>query len=421
MLTSMNPTTFRYAGDIYASEAHLHDLYTRAGQALRHSPRGSFISHHTAAALRGLWAPSSAQIHVTTPPRADRVTCEGVQSHRGHKDAWVAQLADLPASAPEQVVLELSRSLDLVDLVALIDSVLARGLSDKDGIRGYLRFRNDRGRKLADAIDLARTGSGSAMETRSRLLLVHGGFPEPRLQVPVLVRPEMLTARELSELSRILGRSTFMASRQGITFKLDMAYRRLKYAIEYDGEHHLTDEQKAYDTIRRDVLPRLGWTIETCTVRDITSHPEAFLERAAVAYNALSAEPVELDLGDGTSSTGDVRTSRRVGESGRDGADCSASLPGGGPAGHSPHSHSRSSRSPAGHENSPSPAQGIAHQGDTRVLQDPTGWVTSSLHPTGRGSPSGCRRGSSAANAPRRRRRGRRRCPEPQPEPPTRW
>ncbi len=44
--------------DLYVTREYLDDRYQRAQQTISRAPRGSYISHHTAAALRGLWPPS---------------------------------------------------------------------------------------------------------------------------------------------------------------------------------------------------------------------------------------------------------------------------------------------------------------------------------------------------------------------------
>ena len=48
----------------------------------------------------------------------------------------------------------------------------------------------------------------------------------------------------------------------GKTYYLDLGWRDLKIAIEYDGDHHRTDRaQFARDIARLEDLARLGWIV----------------------------------------------------------------------------------------------------------------------------------------------------------------
>lgn len=295
MVDMSAPSLSRYAGDLYATDAHLNDLYTRAHAALEHLPRGTFISHHTAASLLGLWVPRSAQVHVTTPPSAGRPERNGVTIHRGHRDDWTVRLGELPVSAPVQVLIDLHRNLGLADLVPLIDSVLRRGYSDKTGIVTGLRHKNISSRALNTAIKLARSQSDSAMESKTRLLVRWAGFPEPAMQLSVDVPLEVLTLDERRRLREILGSAAERHESSGsVTFRIDLAYAATKLGIEYDGEHHLSPDQREYDEIRRAVLRRLGWTIVVVTSNDLMSHPESFLNHLLDVYVSLGGEELVL-------------------------------------------------------------------------------------------------------------------------------
>ncbi|WP_459981923.1 type IV toxin-antitoxin system AbiEi family antitoxin domain-containing protein [Nocardioides sp. AN3] len=57
------------------------------------------------------------------------------------------------------------------------------------------------------------------------------------------------------------------------TYRLDLAYRRHRVTIEYDGHdaHDLTDEQRAYDAERRAWLRDNGWTVIVLKVGAFTN------------------------------------------------------------------------------------------------------------------------------------------------------
>ena len=166
--------------DIYVTDEFLSALHNRCQLALRAAPRGSYISHHTAAVLCGLWPPVSPTIHVSVPPRAGRSMPPGVSAHRGRFEAWKMRVGDLPVSAPPQTVVDLSRTLKLIDLVLLMDSLLGRTEYETRHVRACMSRTNIYRRDLLEAMKLARPLSGSAMESRMRLLAVKGGFPALR-------------------------------------------------------------------------------------------------------------------------------------------------------------------------------------------------------------------------------------------------
>ena len=116
-----------------------------------------------------------------------------------------------------------------------------------------------------------------------RLLLLKGGFPEPRLQIPVLVPTDWLPETERSR-----------AHDAHVTFYVDAGYEKIRTGIEYDGEHHDDPEQRRYDEIRRELLGRAQWQVHVVTTRQLTGHPKALLETFADMYNARSDDFVQL-------------------------------------------------------------------------------------------------------------------------------
>ncbi|MHA3683382.1 hypothetical protein ACXR2T_13080 [Leucobacter sp. HY1910] len=81
--------------------------------------------------------------------------------------------------------------------------------------------RERRGRPLLrEALPLLRTGSASAPESHLRLLLVEAGLPEPSLDVDVY-----------NTAGRYLGTS-------------ECAYPDIKFALEYEGDHHRTESKQ---------------------------------------------------------------------------------------------------------------------------------------------------------------------------------
>lgn len=157
-------------------------------------PADSAFSHVTACALWGLWLPRRAEtspLHVMRDSTRARIRRTGCRGHRGLElrevervdgvrrvgrlDTW----CDLGELAPAEV--------SLGDLVVVGDS-LANRHDDwdlQDVFQGALEQRvRARGvQALRAAAALVRRGSRSPMESLTRLLFVHAGFPEPRLNV----------------------------------------------------------------------------------------------------------------------------------------------------------------------------------------------------------------------------------------------
>lgn len=94
-------------------------------------------------------------------------------------------------------------------------------------------------RALADM----RVGADSVPETLLRLCLLAYGFPEPDLQI--VLKPS-----------------------DAFSFSADMGYRSMKIAVQYDGEHHLTDRQHQRDARRDAAFRAAGWVVIIVTADD---------------------------------------------------------------------------------------------------------------------------------------------------------
>lgn len=110
-----------------------------------------------------------------------------------------------------------------------------------------------------EAIDLVRPGTDSLMETRLRLIILDAGLPAPAVNVPAMDGGQFLALPDLS-------------------------YPGLKIAIEYDGDHHRTDQATwRRDVERRQLLEDAGWLIITATADDVIRHPDRLIRRIRLA------------------------------------------------------------------------------------------------------------------------------------------
>jgi len=145
-------------------------------------------------------------------------------------------------------------ALDLVELVTAGDHLVRTGCCGVEALRRYAAGWTGRGGVRARrAAHLVRARVDSPRETELRLCLVLAGLPEP-------------------ECNPLLGEG-----REAIG-RFDLAYRRFRIVIEYEGDQHRTDrEQWNRDIRRHEQLAAEGYRLVRVTAERM-SHP-----RSAVA------------------------------------------------------------------------------------------------------------------------------------------
>lgn len=225
---------------------------------------GAVISHVTAAEILGFPLPrkhtraGGALLHCTVEAGGPRRAGRTVVVHT------VATLErkryrglDLPSVL--DVLLQIAPLLAHAELVACIDAVVARGhgaavhLELARLLREVAALRGPGATALRKTARDAREDVWSPMETRTRLLVVARGFPEPT--------PNL----------RVQEPST------GKTFVIDLAFPAQRVAVEYDSEEHrLNREQWQKDLHKNEVLHQLGWAVLRISIADVR-RPEAFL------------------------------------------------------------------------------------------------------------------------------------------------
>lgn len=144
-------------------------------------------------------------------------------------------------------------------LVVLADAVLNR--HDVDAGRTIDVWKHGAGPHsavLREVARRAREGAESPPESRTRLLLVLAGLPEPVVQ-----------------------HEAFVAGRRR---RFDLAYPELKIAVEYDGScHYASEAQKQADIVREDELRCAGWIVIRVVSVGIFRDPASTLARVADA------------------------------------------------------------------------------------------------------------------------------------------
>ena len=251
------------------------ELAARCGALLTALPVGAMFSHVTAARLWPLPLPTARPeepLHVAVcrparPPRRPGVVGHVVMDSAAH----IVSRARLPLIDPGLLFCQLATQLSLPDLVAVGDALVLRPVyADPGQLRPWLsqnalnsRIQSYRGRgkrRALRAAELIRPGTESRPESLVRLVLVAAGLPEPEVQVDIT-----------DAGGRWFGRA-------------DMAYRRWKVIVEYDGDQHRsTTAQFDKDVRRLDDFAALGWRVVRIVGRSFFPNPQESVDRVARA------------------------------------------------------------------------------------------------------------------------------------------
>lgn len=264
-------------GDAGGDPAVAHDRLVRA--YAQRMPAHAFFSHVSAAVLWGLPLPASllaeqrVDVAVCTPHR--NPAARGVRGHEILRAGVVVEQHPelrVPVSSPASTWAQLGAVVrHPYDLVALADAAILTPRHDDEPPahtslvrleRAVAAARRVGGPALRDALPRVRDGASSRPETWLRLTLVDGGMPEPDLQFEV----------------RCDGR---------LVARLDTAYVEARVAVEYEGEHHLTNRRQWQRDIRRyEDLTRLGWLVIRVTADDLFRQPAALVARVRSAVSS---------------------------------------------------------------------------------------------------------------------------------------
>jgi len=209
-------------------------------------------SHQTAARLLRLpvpvpWHPGEP-LSVMRPSTSTRVRRRGVRGQRGLESRDVTSVRGLPVTGFVSAWCDLAGQLGLDDLVILGDAVLARRRVGLDAFTSAVEERRH-GRwvtRIRRALPLLRVGSGSPMETRTRLVFARGGLPEPELNGDVF-----------DDFGEWVARGDFV-------------WRQARVVGEYEGDYHRTERRQwQHDIARTRILEDLGWRVVRITADDV--------------------------------------------------------------------------------------------------------------------------------------------------------
>lgn len=225
-----------------------------------------FFSHVTAAVLWGLplprrmLRPAELDVAVLWPRRAPAAV-----GARGHAlRPRMAEIVQHPptglrVASPASTWAMLSSRYRFVDDAVVVADAAVRVRLHRDDPpalctteelqRSAFAGRRVGGWMLREALPLTHTRSRSRTETLLRLVLVRAGLEGFEVNFDVF------------------DADTWLA-------QVDIAYPEARVALEYEGEHHLTNpEQWAKDIARVERLTEAGWRVIRVTKADLSAHP----------------------------------------------------------------------------------------------------------------------------------------------------
>lgn len=231
-----------------------------------------FFCGTTAGVLRGVPLPAwcgREDLHVgaLSPAREPRIA--GVVGHRFRLSFDdLTLVGGMPVPCAAETFAQLGGMLSTDDLVCVADHLLTFGAVPLDELRSAAEVPRRRGAlALREAVAVARNGAESAQETKTRLILVRAGLPEPELNW---------------ELHTSSGR--FVA-------RLDMAYPRYRVCVEYDGRQHATGDQFARDADRWTEIESEGWILVRVLAHHLRDSSPGVVRRVAHALRARGWSP----------------------------------------------------------------------------------------------------------------------------------
>jgi hypothetical protein len=163
----------------------------------------------------------------------------GVIGHTSQREIPLVMLGGVRVSAAADTWCRLAPLMSLDELIEAGERLLGRPrpLSTQSDISEAIHnYGSRRGaRLLTEASTFLRERVESPRETRTRLVLIRSGLPEPEVNIPVI--------DQHGELIAIC----------------DMFYRQYRVAVEYEGQHHaFSPTQFARDVDRYNDLAAVG-------------------------------------------------------------------------------------------------------------------------------------------------------------------
>ena len=243
----------RVLPDVYIAKGAPLSLRDRTVAAWLWSRRRGVISGVAASALHGArWVDDDAVIELNWPGRKSP---PGVKARNETLlDAEISSRAGVSVTSIPRTAFDLARrgpsgqAVERLDALAAVTNFAVQDVLDiaanHPHVKGLQRVRG-----LLEQVD---AGAQSPRETWLRLLLIEAGLPRPETQIPV---------------TRLDGYSHYF---------LDMGWRDVMVAVEYDGEQHRVDRNIYRDDLARsEYIAHVGWR----RIRVIAGHRKTDIVR----------------------------------------------------------------------------------------------------------------------------------------------
>jgi very-short-patch-repair endonuclease len=244
--------------DVYVPKDVEPTLAVRTRGAWLWSRRRGVITGRAAAALHGArWVDDATAIELLW---ANNHCPDGIVTRRERiAPGEITWIDGMPVATPARTGLDLGRYLPRNIAVAHLDALAsATGVTAEEILDLTYRYKGRHGVRLCrEAAELVDAGAQSPQETRLRLLLIDRGFPPPQTQIPVI-------------------------DQYGFEFAyVDMGWKDLRIAVEYDGDHHRTDtDQYRWDARRLRKLADAGWIVIRVMAGDRNDEVIAWVKQA---------------------------------------------------------------------------------------------------------------------------------------------
>jgi hypothetical protein len=272
---------------VYIPKRATPDLYDRTLGAWLTSNRAGVIAGLAASALHGAeWVDDDESIEIL------------VEEHRRQKgltirmdrvaDDEIITVAGLPVTNPARTAFDVGRYRERYDAIGRLDALMRSAPFRADDVAMLVqRYGPVRGvRQLRELLPLVDAGAESLKESWLRLALIDGGLPIPETQIPIL-------------------------DEDGDAFAfVDMGWRAIKLAVEYDGDQHRTSRPQYVKDLRR--LPKIekrDWEVIRVINEDRQAEVVACVRETYVRRGGIEIDEV----------AGSTRTSSPVRSFGRNG------------------------------------------------------------------------------------------------------
>ncbi len=238
-------------------------------------PDGAVVAGRSAGMLLGVELGDAADpVEALIPLGATSCRQRGVRIHRGPlSDGDRLQRRGLPITSPVRTCWDLARWLEPVEAVVWIDRMIALGRVTSTDLVAFGSRRDQlprvRGwRRFDFAVSLVDGRSESAQESRLRVRLTLAGLPPPEVQFTIFDDSGRFVAR------------------------VDLAWRELRIAVEYDGLWHVGSASQMHaDRRRLNALVGLGWIVLHVTSARLRDDFDAVVAEIRTAIRQRSAQP----------------------------------------------------------------------------------------------------------------------------------